>query len=114
MHSSQPGPFYALWQFHTDASTQWHASARASIEVLQTKPGFVEAHIMSSPDDTRALCVHSTWSDVGSYRRAVGSTESKMIVWPFLSTMIDSPSAFEALASATPDDYSEFSSSVGD
>lgn len=110
----QPGPFYALWQFHTDDLATWHEAARASIAVLQTKPGFVEAHIMSSPDDTSALCVHSTWSDVGSYRRAVGSTESKMIVWPFLSTMIDSPSAFEALAIATPDDYTEFASSVGD
>ena len=114
MTADQPGPFYSLWQFHTQDTAGWMLAARASIEVLQIQPGFVEAHIMSSPDDTSALCVHSTWSDVGSYRRAVGSTQAKMVVWPFLANMIDQPSAFEALMITTADSTTHYSSSVSD
>ena len=52
--------------------------------------------------------------DVGSYRRALGSMEAKIGVWPFLANMKDEPTAFEMLMDFTADSVTEFESSVYD
>lgn len=95
------GPFTSLWVFDNQDLAKWLSDAQIAIETLQTKPGFVEASAMRSPDEPGRLIVTSKWTDVGSYRRALSSTESKMTVWPFLADMHDEPSAFEVLLSAS-------------
>lgn len=107
------GKFYSVWEFDVAAHDQWMASVPAVFEVLAQREGFVEGHVMRSPDEPSRFAVHATWIDVGSYRRALGSTQAKMIVWPFLADMIDRPTAFEELMFATTESMTHYESSLG-
>lgn len=108
------GKFYSVWEFDVRDQEKWLAAVPEVLETLQQREGFIEAHVMRSPDEPQRFAVHATWSDVGSYRRALGSTPSKMVVWPFLADMIDRPTAFEALMAATVNDITEFESSLSE
>lgn len=107
------GQFYSLWEFDVADVAKWLESLPQVFEVLQKREGFVEGHVMRSPDEPTRFAVHCTWSDVGSYRRALGSTESKMVVWPFLASMIDRPTAFEQLMAADTASITTFETSLG-
>lgn len=108
------GQFYSIWEFDVVAHEQWLAGVPSVLEVLQQREGFVSAHVMRSPDEPNRFAFSTTWQNVGSYRRALGSTQSKMVVWPFLADMIDRPTAFEELMSANAEEISQFESSLGD
>ena len=108
------GKFYSVWEFEVSSQEQWLAGVPAVLDVLQNRDGFIEAHVMRSPDEPNRFAVHATWNDVGSYRRALGSTQSKMVVWPFLADMIDRPTAFEELMSTSPEGIKEYESSLGE
>lgn len=106
------GPFISIWVFdHSDLET-WLGKAELAIKTLQSKSGFISADVTRSPDEHTRLVVTTKWSDVGSYRRALSSTESKMNVWPFLADMHDAPSAFEVLLAANGDNFSHFETSL--
>ncbi len=107
------GPFTSLWVFDESNLEIWLAEAQIAIATLQKLPGFRAAEVGRSPDEPNRLIVTTHWQDVGSYRRALSSSEAKMKVWPFLSKMYDQPSAFEVLLSATPDGIQSFESSLG-
>lgn len=106
------GPFVSLWTFDQTDLDAWLGKAEIAIKTLQAKPGFVSADVTRSPDDATRMAVTTKWSDVGSYRRALSSTESKLNVWPFLADMHDAPSAFEVLLSANGDNFSHFETSL--
>ena len=106
------GPFTSLWIFDQSDLKDWLAQAETAIKTLQSKPGFLEASVGRSPDQVDRLIVTTKWSDVGSYRRALSSTEAKLNVWPFLANMHDQPSAFEVLLSADEANFSHFESSM--
>jgi quinol monooxygenase YgiN len=106
------GPFTSLWTFDRQDLTNWLAQAEAVIRTLQSKSGFLSADISRSPDTASRLIVSTRWVDVGSYRRAMSSTEAKMLVWPFLADMHDMPSAFEVLLSAECANVSHYQSSL--
>ena len=107
------GQFYSLWEFDVADDAQWLETLPQVFEVLQQRDGFVEGHVMRSPDEPTRYAVHCTWTDVGSYRRALGSTDAKMVVWPFLAPMIDRPTAFEQLMAADVNSTTVFESSLG-
>lgn len=108
------GKFYSVWEFNVAAQAEWLAGLPEILDVLQSREGFLEAHVMRSPDEPERFAIHCTWSDVGSYRRALGSTQAKMVIWPFLADMIDRPTAFEELLSATVSDLTSYESSLGE
>ena len=106
------GPFTSLWIFDQSDLKDWLAQAETAIQTLQSKPGFLEASVGRSPDQVDRLIVTTKWADVGSYRRALSSTEAKLNVWPLLANMHDQPSAFEVLLSADEANFSHFESSM--
>jgi len=106
------GPFISLWTFDRSDLKEWLANAESAIRILQTKAGFISSDIGRSPDQASRLIVTTKWIDVGSYRRALSSTEAKISVWPFLADMHDMPSAFEILLAAQGPNLSHFQTSL--
>lgn len=78
------------------------AAARELLSVLSERPGFLRGWLSRAIDDPDLLVLAHEWEDVGSYRRALGSYDVKML-WPFLQTAVDEPTAFEVLTLRTPD-----------
>lgn len=66
------------------------------VEILRGKPGFIDAEVGQNLDDPELWVLVTRWENVGSYRRALGGLESKMVVVPLLSEAIDEPSAYAA------------------
>lgn len=64
------------------------------LDVLRTKPGFLDAEVGQNLDEPELWVLVTRWQNVGSYRRALGGIESKMVVVPLLSEAIDEPSAY--------------------
>ena len=108
------GTFHSLWTFEVDDDSKWNENAREALGILQRQNGFISANIFHSADEPQRYLVQSDWKDVGSYRRAMGSMDSKLGVWPFLADMKDEITAFEKLFSMTADSTMEFESSVDD
>lgn len=108
------GTFHSLWTFEVDENTKWNENARAALSILQKQGGFLSANIFHSADEPQRYLVQTDWQDVGSYRRALGSMDSKLGVWPFLADMKDEITAFENLFTMTADSSLEFESSVND
>ena len=78
----------------------FRSAAREALDVLAGARGFDSGRIGRATDDAALWVLVTTWRDVGSYRRAVSSTEAKLRVVPLLSTALDEPSAFEVLDTA--------------
>ena len=101
------GTFHSLWTFEVADDSKWNANAQSALSILQKQSGFISAIILR-------YLVQSDWLDVGSYRRAMGSMDSKLGVWPFLADMQDEVTAFEKLFAMTSDTTLEFESSVNE
>ncbi|MEI6108633.1 MAG: antibiotic biosynthesis monooxygenase [Actinomycetes bacterium] len=108
------GTFHSIWKFEVLEVAIWSARAQDALQVLQLQPGFLRASIMHSADETRLYLVQTDWQDVGSYRRALGSMEAKLGVWPLLADMQDEATAFEKLLEMNVNDVTRFETSVHD
>lgn len=106
------GTFHAIWTFDVTDSIAWKLEAKEAMKVLQARSGFVAGSIFHNADSPERYLVKTDWQDVGSYRRALGSMEAKVGVWPFLANMRDEPTAFEMLMDFSPDSVIEYESSV--
>ena len=111
---SSHGTLRTVWSFTVSDVAAWLVEATSAIEILARRPGFVDASVIRSVDEPEQLLVLSQWVDVGSYRRALSSTESKMGVWPFLANMHDQSSAFETLIEADAIGISQFDTSISE
>ncbi|NNG21168.1 antibiotic biosynthesis monooxygenase [Naumannella sp. ID2617S] len=69
---------------------------RPVLDLLGTRDGFLDAEVGRNLDEPDLWVLVTRWRDVGSYRRALGGMESKLIVVPLLSQAIDEPSAYDA------------------
>ena len=76
--------------------------AEAALAVLATRPGYVRGQLARSTDDEVDWVLITEWKNVGSYRRALGGMDAKLIAMPLLAEAVDVPSAFEALAIGLP------------
>ena len=90
-------PFVSLWGFTSQDSEQWRLEAQTALTVVAQHSGFLDAQILHSPDEPSRYLVEVRWQDVGSYRRAMSSTEMKLHVWPFLAGMLNEPTVYETL-----------------
>ena len=73
------------------------ADAETAVDLLRSRPGFLGGTVGRATDDAELWVVATSWSDVGSFRRALSSYEVKVGAVPLLATAIDEPTAFEAL-----------------
>lgn len=78
-----------------EQTAQFTEQASRAIEVLQAKVGLLSLDFGRNVDEPRLWTLTTRWKNVGSYRRALGGLESKMIVVPMLSLAIDEPSAYD-------------------
>ena len=77
--------------------------AEAALKILATRPGYVRGQLARSTDDEQDWVLVTEWENVGSYRRALGGMDAKMIAMPLLAEAIDIPSSFEVLATGRTD-----------
>jgi hypothetical protein len=84
-----------ITRFRVSDPPAFEARVETALSVLRVRDGFAAADLVRNLDepDLWALVLH--WQDVGSYRRALSGTESKMVVVPLLSEALDEPSAYE-------------------
>jgi len=108
------GTFHSIWTFDVVDAAKWKLEVKQAMTVLQARSGFVSGSVFHNADSPERYLVKTDWLDVGSYRRALGSMEAKIGVWPFLANMRDEPTAFEILMDFTADSVTEFESSVND
>lgn len=86
--------------------------ARGAVGVLAERPGFQRAQVGQALDEPGLMVIELEFTDVGSYRRAMGSSDVKMRAVEFLSGAIDEPSAFEVLHDRTEDAVTDSVSSL--
>ncbi|GAA2528510.1 antibiotic biosynthesis monooxygenase family protein [Pilimelia columellifera] len=77
--------------------------AHAALAALAGRPGYRCGRLTRALDDPRHWCLITEWESVGAYRRALGAFDVKMHATPLLAESLDEPSAYETLASATPE-----------
>jgi hypothetical protein len=106
------GTFHTIWTFDVSDPASWKIEANEAIQILQGRSGFVSSSVFHNADSPERYLVKTDWLDVGSYRRALGSMEAKVGVWPFLANMRDEPTAFELLTDFSSDSCIEYESSV--
>jgi len=76
------------------------ADLRGALEVLATRPGYVDGRIGRNIDDPTLWVLSTRWANVGSYRRALSSYDVKLNAVPLLSRAVDEPSAYELVEDA--------------
>jgi len=108
------GTFHSIWTFDVVDAAKWKLEVKQAMTVLQARSGFVSGSVFHNADTPQRYLVKSDWLDVGSYRRALGSMEAKIGVWPFLANMRDEPTAFEMLMEFSAESVTEYESSVND
>ncbi len=69
-------------------------AARAAVALLSARPGAESVELVRNLDEPGLWAIVGRWRDVGSYRRALGGMESRMLVVPLLSRAIDEASAY--------------------
>ena len=106
------GTFHTIWTFDVADPDSWTIEAKQALKILQERPGFLSSSVFHNADSAERYLVKTDWIDVGSYRRALGSMEAKIGVWPFLANMRDEPTAFELLMDLDADAVVEYESSV--
>lgn len=84
--------------------------ARAALEVLSVRPGFLRGQLGRSVDEPGSWVLTCEWESVGAYRRALSAYEVKLHATPLLATARDEASAFEGLLVAGPDGLRETAS----
>jgi hypothetical protein len=109
-HSREPEPRHSREpeQGHSREPEQRDVSdyldrLRALLGALAEGRGWQRGSIGRAADDERAWALVTEWDTVGSYRRALGSYQVKMIGTPLMADVLDIPGAFEVLVSASPE-----------
>lgn len=72
-----------------------------SLEILASKPGCLGGEVGRNVDDPGLWVLSTRWKNVGSYRRALSSYESKMHIQPLMVAALDEPSAYERVEEGT-------------
>ena len=75
-------------------SAAFKASLAQALSTFSQRDGFVSGDYGQSLDGAELWTLVTHWINVGSYRRALSSTEIKMTVVPLLAQAIDEPGAF--------------------
>jgi antibiotic biosynthesis monooxygenase len=74
---------------------RFRGEVQAALEVLATRPGYLDGRVGRNLDDPALWVLVTTWDGVGSYRRALSSYDVKVGAVGLLSRAVDEPSAYE-------------------
>ena len=75
-------------------SQEFRGQIEHALQVFSEREGFLSGDFGQNLDENELWSLVTHWINVGSYRRALSSTQVKMEVVPLLATAIDEPSAF--------------------
>ena len=86
----------AIARFRTPLaeSAAFKASLAVALETFAARDGFLSGDYGQNLDEPELWTLVTHWLNVGSYRRALSSTEIKMHVVPLLAQAIDEPGAY--------------------
>lgn len=77
-----------------ERAAEFATRAEAAAAVFAAADGFLSIDVARNLDEPTLWTITSRWTNVGSYRRALGSYDAKLTVVPLLSMAIDEPSAY--------------------
>lgn len=83
------------------AVEELRAGLQRARAILAAQAGFVWGEVGRNVDDPGLWVLSTRWENVGSYRRALSSYESKMHVQPLMVHAVDEPSAYELVEEGT-------------
>ena len=72
----------------------FEAAAAPAVQLLSAQPGLLSIDFGINLDDPELWVLATRWRDVGSYRRALGSS-NRVTLWPLLALAIDEPGAYD-------------------
>lgn len=75
-------------------SREFHGQIERALQVFSEREGFISGDFGQNLDENELWTLVTHWKNVGSYRRALSSTQVKMEVVPLLATAIDEPGAY--------------------
>jgi hypothetical protein len=70
-----------------------------AIDALASRPGHVASRLAKALDDPSVWVLVSEWVNVGSYRRALGSSDVKMASGGLMGAVVNEPTAYEVIES---------------
>ena len=73
------------------------ASPRALLVSLQARPGFLRGSVSQSVEDDGGIALVARWTDLGSWRRALGAADVKLVATPLLGGAAESVDTYEVL-----------------
>ena len=85
-----------------DDTEEFRSAAFTALAVLGQRPGHVGGRLARNVDEPDLWLLSTTWTNVGSYRRALSSYDVKVSGVPLLSRAIDEPSAYEQVQPGEP------------
>jgi quinol monooxygenase YgiN len=84
----------ARFRVPTGQAAEFRAQLEQALAVFTERDGFSYGDIGQNLDEPELWTLVTHWINVGSYRRALSSTQVKMEVVPLLATAIDEPGAY--------------------
>ncbi len=84
----------ARFRVPTGQAAEFRAQLERALAVFTERDGFSYGDIGQNLDEPELWTLITHWINVGSYRRALSSTQVKMEVVPLLATAIDEPGAY--------------------
>lgn len=91
------------FRIEDDAAPAFEADAKALLDLLAARPGFLGARLGRSADDPSLWVMTTEWDSAGSWRRSLSGNEMKIAAIPLLGSAIDEASVFEPLYSVAAD-----------
>jgi quinol monooxygenase YgiN len=82
---------------------RFREDVHGALATLAAMPGYVAGHVARNLDEPDLWLLTTTWTNVGSYRRALSSYGVKVAAVPLLSQAIDEPSAYETTELGGPE-----------
>ncbi len=86
-----------------EESAEFGVLAREALAALTERPGCREGRVGRSIDEPDLWVLSTLWKNVGAYRRALSNPEVKLRAVPLMYRCIDEPTAFEDLATWSPE-----------
>lgn len=86
----------AIARFRVPAarSLEMRGELARALEIFSDRDGFISGDYGQNLDESDLWALVTHWKNVGSYRRALSSTQIKMEVVPLLATALDEPGAY--------------------
>jgi heme-degrading monooxygenase HmoA len=84
----------ARFKVPTAQAPEFRGRIERALHVFSERDGFISGDFGKNLDENDLWTLVTHWANVGSYRRALSSTQVKMEVVPLLATAIDEPGAY--------------------